>query len=70
MLYANDAVVSMLACRGCQRHSHKSDASRLRAPDTYLRQPIHDSMTRIIIQWQDQFGRWQRYQEMHNQAAR
>lgn len=25
-------------------------------------------MTRIIIQWQDQFGRWQRYQEKHNQA--
>ena len=25
-------------------------------------------MTRVIIQWQDQFGRWQRYTEMHNQA--
>lgn len=25
-------------------------------------------MTRIVIQWQDQFGRWQRFQEMHNQA--
>lgn len=25
-------------------------------------------MTRIIIQWQDQFGRWQRFQEKHNQA--
>lgn len=69
MLYANDVVVSMLACRGCQRHSHKSDACRLCAPDTELRQPIHDCMTRTIIQWQDQFGRWQRYQEMHNQAA-
>jgi len=21
-------------------------------------------MTRIVIQWQDQFGRWQRFQEM------
>lgn len=26
------------------------------------------AMTRIVIQWQDQFGRWQRYQEKHNQA--
>ena len=25
-------------------------------------------MTRVIIQWQDRFGRWQRYTEMHNQA--
>ena len=25
-------------------------------------------MTRVIIQWQDQFGHWQRYTEMHNQA--
>ena len=25
-------------------------------------------MTRIIIQWQDQSGNWQRYQEKHNQA--
>jgi len=25
-------------------------------------------MPRIVIQWQDQFGRWQRYQEKHNQA--
>lgn len=25
-------------------------------------------MTRIIIQWQDQFGRWHRFQEMHHQA--
>ena len=25
-------------------------------------------MTRVIIRWQDQFGRWQRYTEMHNQA--
>ena len=25
-------------------------------------------MTLMIIQWQDQFGRWQRYTEMHNQA--
>ena len=25
-------------------------------------------MTRIVIQWQDQFGHWQRLQEKHNQA--
>ena len=25
-------------------------------------------MTRIVIQWQDQFGRWQRFQEKHDQA--
>ncbi|MCP9784057.1 hypothetical protein KBY83_12155 [Cyanobium sp. WKJ7-Wakatipu] len=25
-------------------------------------------MTRVDIQWQDQFGRWQRFQEKHNQA--
>ena len=25
-------------------------------------------MTRVIIQWQDQFGRWQRFQEKHNEA--
>ena len=25
-------------------------------------------MTRVIIQLQDQFGRWQSYTEMHNQA--
>ncbi len=25
-------------------------------------------MTRVIIQFQDQFGRWQRYSEMHNEA--
>ena len=25
-------------------------------------------MPRIVIQWQDQFGRWQRYSEKHNQA--
>lgn len=24
--------------------------------------------TRIIIEWQDQFGRWQRFQEKHNAA--
>lgn len=24
--------------------------------------------TRIIIQWQDQFGKWQRFQEKHNAA--
>lgn len=26
-------------------------------------------MTRVIIQWQDQFGRWQRYSEQHHQAS-
>lgn len=26
------------------------------------------AMTRIVIQWQDQFGHWQRFSEMHNQA--
>ena len=26
------------------------------------------AMTRVIIQWQNQFGRWQRYQEKHNEA--
>ena len=26
------------------------------------------AMIRIIIQWQDQFGHWQRFQEKHNQA--
>ena len=25
-------------------------------------------MTRVIIQWQDKFGRWQRDTEMNNQA--
>jgi hypothetical protein len=25
-------------------------------------------MTRIIIQWQDQFGHWHRFQEKHHQA--
>ena len=25
-------------------------------------------MKRFIIQWQDQFGRWQRFQEKHNEA--
>ena len=25
-------------------------------------------MPRIIIQWQDPFGRWHRFQEKHNQA--
>ena len=25
-------------------------------------------MIRIVIQWQDQFGHWQRFQEKHNQA--
>ena len=25
-------------------------------------------MTRIVIQWQDQFGHWQRYTEKQNQA--
>jgi hypothetical protein len=25
--------------------------------------------TKIIIQWQDQFGKWQRFQEKHNAAA-
>ena len=25
-------------------------------------------MTTINIQWQDQFGRWQHYQRMHNAA--
>jgi type II secretory pathway pseudopilin PulG len=24
--------------------------------------------TTIIIQWQDQFGKWQRFQEKHNAA--
>lgn len=24
--------------------------------------------TKIIIQWQDQFGNWQRFQEKHNAA--
>ena len=26
------------------------------------------AMTRIVIQWQDQFGHWHRFQEKHNQA--
>jgi len=26
------------------------------------------AMTRVIIQWQDQFGHWQRFQEKHNEA--
>jgi hypothetical protein len=26
------------------------------------------AVTRMVIQWQDQFGRWQRFQEKHNQA--
>ena len=25
-------------------------------------------MTRIVIQWQDQFGHWHRLQEKHNQG--
>lgn len=25
-------------------------------------------MSKFIIQWQDQFGNWQRFQEKHNQA--
>jgi hypothetical protein len=25
-------------------------------------------MTKFIIQWQDQFGNWQRFQEKRNQA--
>lgn len=25
-------------------------------------------MPRIEVQWQDQFGRWQRYQTMNNEA--
>jgi len=25
-------------------------------------------MTHIVIQWQVRFGRWQRFQEKHNQA--
>ena len=25
-------------------------------------------MTKFIIQWQDQFDNWQRFQEKHNQA--
>ena len=25
-------------------------------------------MTRIVIQWQDQYGCWQRFQEKQNQA--
>jgi tRNA splicing ligase len=25
-------------------------------------------MTRVDIQWQDQFGRWQHFQTMHNEA--
>ena len=58
-----------LGCRSVQGHSHKHAASHVCTPDTGLCQPIQDSMTRIIIQWQDQFGRWQRYQELHNQAA-
>jgi hypothetical protein len=24
--------------------------------------------TKFIIQWQDQFGKWQRFQEQHNAA--
>ena len=26
-------------------------------------------MERFIIQWQDQFGRWQRYGERHHEAS-
>ena len=26
-------------------------------------------MQRFIIQWQDQFGRWQRYGEQHHEAS-
>ena len=26
-------------------------------------------MQRFIIQWQDQFGHWQRYSEQHHQAS-
>lgn len=25
--------------------------------------------TKVIIQWQDQFGKWHRLQEQHNQAS-
>ena len=25
-------------------------------------------MTPVVIQWQDQFGRWQRFQETHHQS--
>jgi hypothetical protein len=24
--------------------------------------------TKFIIQWQDQFGKWQRFQEMHHEG--
>jgi hypothetical protein len=57
-----------LTWRRQQRHSHKIAAKALYASDTDLRQPIQDVMTRIIIQWQDQFGHWQRFQEKPNQA--
>lgn len=57
-----------LTSRRFQRHSHKTAAKPIYASDTDLRQPIQDYMTRIIIQWQDQFGRWHRFQEKHNQA--
>lgn len=49
-------------------HSYYATTFHLCVPDTDLRQPIQDFMTRIIIQWQDQFGRWHRFQEKHNQA--
>ncbi len=47
---------------------------RRRASSAWLRRADADTvahrpaMTRIVIQWQDQFGRWQRFQEKHNQA--
>ena len=37
-------------------------------PRCWLQLPSDRTMIRIIIQWQDQFGHWQRFQEKHNQA--
>lgn len=60
--------MSTPVCRRLQRHSHKIAAKALYASDTDLCQPIQDFMARIIIQWQDQFGHWHRFQEKHNQG--
>lgn len=49
----------MVRTKSCSAWLRRADA------DTVAHRP---AMTRIVIQWQDQFGRWQRFQEKHNQA--
>ena len=50
-----------------EKTSSDSVMPRISGPKSGVLLSSSCPMPRIVIRWQDEFGRWQRFQEKHNQ---